>query len=86
MNDSTILRGENFHGLGVAFDVDGLSERYNGRPASEAVACDIIGHESAVISWHDTHADDDTKRVRRYKLADILTLPPGEKTPVVMRR
>ncbi len=38
---------------------------------SEAVARDIIGHESAEISRHYTHVDDEAKRVAVDKLPDL---------------
>lgn len=39
---------------------------------SEAVARDLIGHESAEISRHYTHIDEDTKRKAIAKLPDIM--------------
>jgi integrase len=39
---------------------------------SEAVARDIIGHESAEISRHYTHVDEATKRAAIRKLPDLL--------------
>lgn len=38
---------------------------------SEAVARDIIGHESAEISRHYIHVDDEAKRVAVDKLPDL---------------
>ncbi|HKB89648.1 MAG TPA: tyrosine-type recombinase/integrase, partial [Opitutaceae bacterium] len=40
---------------------------------SEAVTRDIIGHESAEISRHYTHIDEDTKRVALGKMPDVTT-------------
>ena len=40
---------------------------------SEAVARDIIGHESAAISRHYTHIDESSKRKALAKLPDITT-------------
>jgi integrase len=40
---------------------------------SEAVARDIIGHESAEISRHYTHVDDEAKRVALAKLPDVTS-------------
>jgi len=40
---------------------------------SEAVARDLIGHESAEISRHYTHIDEETKRKAIAKLPNILT-------------
>jgi integrase len=46
---------------------------------SEAVARDIIGHESAAISRHYTHIDEDSKRKALSKLPDITALPSAKK-------
>src|SRR5258708_37759771 len=46
---------------------------------SEAVARDIIGHESAAISRHYTHIDESSKRKALAKLPDITALPPAKK-------
>jgi integrase len=42
---------------------------------SEAVARDIIGHESAAISRHYTHIDEETKRKALAKLPDVTAAP-----------
>jgi hypothetical protein len=42
---------------------------------SEAMARDIIGHESAAISRHYTHIDEDSKRKALAKLPDITAAP-----------
>lgn len=42
---------------------------------SEAVARDIIGHESAEISRHYTHVDDESKRAAVDKIPDIFAKP-----------
>src|SRR5439155_23136430 len=39
---------------------------------SEAVARDIIGHQSAEISRHYTHVDEDAKRKALAKLPDVM--------------
>ncbi len=46
---------------------------------SEAVARDIIGHESAAISRHYTHIDESSKRKALSKLPDVTALPPSKK-------
>lgn len=46
---------------------------------SEAVARDIIGHESAAISRHYTHIDESSKRKALSKLPDVTALPPPKK-------
>lgn len=41
--------------------------------ASEAVAMDIVGHDSAEVSKHYTHVDDDAKREALDRLPDVMT-------------
>jgi len=46
---------------------------------SEAVARDIIGHESAAISRHYTHIDEASKRKAIAKLPDVAAAAPTKK-------
>jgi integrase len=46
---------------------------------SEAVARDIIGHESAAISRHYTHIDEGSKRKALARLPDITARPTAKK-------
>jgi hypothetical protein len=46
---------------------------------SEAVARDIIGHESAAISRHYTHIDEASKRKAIAKLPDVTAAAPAKK-------
>ncbi|HWZ95014.1 MAG TPA: site-specific integrase [Opitutaceae bacterium] len=46
---------------------------------SEAVARDIIGHESAAISRHYTHIDEGSKRKAIAMLPDVTALPTAKK-------
>jgi integrase len=48
---------------------------------SEAVARDIIGHESAAISRHYTHIDEETKRKALAKLPDVTVAPAPRPKP-----
>lgn len=46
---------------------------------SEALAPDIIGHESAAISRHYTHIDESSKRKALSKLPDVTALASSKK-------
>lgn len=48
---------------------------------SEDVARDIIGHDSAEISRHHTHIDDETKRVAVDKLPDWVAASTEKSQP-----
>ena len=47
---------------------------------SEAVARDIIGHESAAISRHYTHIDESSKREALSKLPDVTATAVAKKS------
>lgn len=47
---------------------------------SEAVARDIIGHESAAISRHSTHIDEGAKRKALAKRPDVTAIPTPKKS------